>query len=57
MRKPSLKRMNTNQLRNIAVAMGAERKRLYGTSKQSMILIIFDLEKGGKEIPYEQAGI
>ena len=49
MRKPSLKSMNTNQLRELAVSMGAERKRLYGTSKQAIILIIGDLEKSNKQ--------
>ena len=49
MRKPSLKSMNTNQLREVAVSMGAERKRLYGTSKQAIILIIGDLEKSNKQ--------
>jgi hypothetical protein len=32
-----LSSMNTNQLRDMAVALGADKKRLYGTSKQAMI--------------------
>ncbi len=41
-------RMNTNQLREYAVSLGADRKRLYGTSRQSMLIIISDLEKQSK---------
>ena len=36
--KKSLSRMNTNELRDLAVELGADRKKLYGTSKQSLIL-------------------
>ena len=36
--KKSLSRMNTNELRGLAVELGADRKKLYGTSKQSLIL-------------------
>lgn len=38
-------KMNTNQLREYAVSLGADRKRLYGTSRTSMLLIIRGLEK------------
>lgn len=36
---------NTDQLREIAVALGGDRKKLYGTSKDSMIYHIYQLEK------------
>ena len=42
-------RMNTNQLREYAVSLGADRKRLYGTSRQSMLIIISRLEKQNTE--------
>lgn len=38
-------KMNTNQLRDLAVSLGADRKRLYGTSRQAMLVIISELEK------------
>lgn len=41
----SKSKMNTNQLRDLAVSLGADRKKLYGTSRQSLLLIISDLEK------------
>lgn len=44
----NLTKMNTNQLRDLAVALGADRKKLYGTSKQSLILTIWNLEKKQK---------
>lgn len=44
MRK-SLSKMNTNELRDLAVELGADRKKLYGTSKQSLILTIDGLRK------------
>ena len=44
--KCSLSKMNTNELRDLAVSLGADRKKLYGTSKQALILIIGDLERG-----------
>ena len=37
--------MNVTQLRDIAVELGADRKSLYGTSKQMLILIINKLER------------
>lgn len=46
--KRSLSKMNTNQLRELAVSLGADRKKLYGTSKQSLILVIWELEKNQK---------
>lgn len=42
--KRNLYKMNTNELRELAVKLGAERKKLYGTSKQSLIIIIGNLE-------------
>lgn len=41
-------KMNTNQLREYAVSLGADRKRLYGTSRQAMLLIIDQLKKQQK---------
>lgn len=38
-----LRKLNTNQLRDLAVQMGADRKKLYGTSKQSLIIKIGQL--------------
>lgn len=46
--KRSLSKMNTNELRDLAVSLGADRKKLYGTSKQSLVVIINRLEKGEK---------
>ena len=43
--KRNLNKMNTNQLRELAVSLGADRKKLYGTSKQSIIITISRLEK------------
>ena len=45
MKKRSLSKLNTNELRELAVSLGADRKRLYGTSKQSLIIIIGQMEK------------
>ena len=39
-----LSKMNTNQLREMAVRLGADRKTLYGTSKTAMILKIHKLQ-------------
>ena len=39
-----LSKMNTNQLRDLAVALGANRKELYGTSKTALIIIIDKLK-------------
>lgn len=41
----SKSKMNTNQLRDLAVSLGADRKKLYGTSRQSILLTISKLEK------------
>ncbi len=46
--KRSLSKMNANELRKLAVSLGADEKKLYGTSKQSLIVIINSLEKGEK---------
>ena len=43
--KRNLSKMNTNQLRDLAVSLGADRKKLYGTSKQALIFTIWNLEK------------
>ena len=43
--KKSLWKCNTNELREIAVSLGVDRKALYGTSKQAMIIIINALQK------------
>lgn len=42
--KRNLSKMNTNELRELAVSLGADRKKLYGTSKQTIILMIHKLE-------------
>ena len=44
----SLSKMNTNQLREMAVSLGADRKKLYGTSKQALMLIVQRLQKEAK---------
>lgn len=41
----ALSKLNTNQLRDLAVEMGADRKKLYGTSKQALILKIQKLSE------------
>lgn len=33
-------KMNVNELRELAVSLGADRKKLYGASRQSLIVII-----------------
>lgn len=45
----NLSKMSINQLRDLAVALGADRKKLYGTSKQSLILKIWELEKNNNK--------
>ena len=47
--KRNLSKMNTNQLRDLAIILGADRKKLYGCSKQSIILTILELEKNQKQ--------
>lgn len=44
-KQKSLSKMNTNELRDLAVSLGADKKKLYGTSKQSLIAIINKLRK------------
>lgn len=44
--KRQLSKMNINQLRDLAVELGADRKTLYGTSKTALIVIITKLERG-----------
>ena len=46
--KVSLSKMNTNQLREMAVSLGADRKKLYGTSKQALMLTVQKLQKEAK---------
>lgn len=43
MRK-SLGKMSIDELRDMAVQLGADRKKLYGTSKQTLIMKIHALE-------------
>jgi hypothetical protein len=50
--KRSLSKMNTNELRDYAVSLGADKKDLYGTSKQSLIILINQIEKGIKSETY-----
>ena len=48
--KRSLWKFDCNALRDFAVELGADRKRLYGTSKQSLILKIHELEKARESV-------
>ena len=41
----NLSKKNTNELREIAVSLGRDRKTLYGTSKQALVIIINNLSK------------
>lgn len=41
----ALSQLNTKELREIAAELGADKKRLYGTSKQALIIIINNLKK------------
>lgn len=41
----SLSKMSVSQLREVAVELGADRKGLYGTSRQALIIIINRLER------------
>jgi len=43
-----LSKMNTNELREFASRFGADKKRLYGTSKTALKLIV---ERMNKELP------
>ena len=40
-----ISKMNVNELRELAVSLGADRKKLYGTSRQAMVIIIDKLKK------------
>ena len=53
----ALRKMNTNQLRDLAVSMGANRKRLYGTSKDSLILRIQKMSDIQEAIRFYKKGI
>ena len=47
MKKP-MSKMNCNELRELAVSLGADRKKLYGTSKTALIIIVDNLKKKNK---------
>lgn len=42
--KKSLSKMTANELRDMAASLGADKKKLYGTSKQSLIITIHELQ-------------
>lgn len=42
------RKLNTNELREIAVSLGADKKKLYGTSRTALVIIIDNLKKGAK---------
>ena len=42
------RKLNTNELREIAVSLGADKKKLYGTSRTALVVIIDNLKKGAK---------
>lgn len=44
-----LSKMNINKLREIALSLGADKKRLYGTSKQGLMVIIDKLRKDNQK--------
>ena len=44
----NLHKLNANELRAYAVSLGADKKTLYGTSKEALRLIVQRLEKGGE---------
>lgn len=46
MRKECLSKKNIEELREIAVKLGVDRKRTYGTSKQALVIIIDNAKKG-----------
>lgn len=48
--KRSLSSMNTNQLRELAVELGFDRKKLYGTSKQALIIMISRAERNANRM-------
>ena len=41
--RSGLSKKNTNELREIAVSLGADKRKLYGTSKQALIIKIHQL--------------
>ena len=43
--KKGLSSKNINQLRDLAVELGYDRKKLYGTSKQALIIMISRAER------------
>lgn len=43
--KKALSKMNIKELRELAVKLGADEKKLFGTSKTAMVVIINRLEK------------
>ena len=47
----NLSKMSINELRDTAVALGADRKKLYGTSKQSIIFTINKLREAKQRDP------
>lgn len=47
MEKP-MSKMNCNELGELAVSLGADRKKLYGTSKTALIIIVDNLKKKNK---------
>ena len=44
--------MNTNQLRDMAAELGADKKKLYGTSKDTIKNVVYDLLKNGENSRY-----
>jgi hypothetical protein len=46
----NLSEMNTNELRDLAVELGFDRKKLYGTSKQALIIMISRAERNANRI-------
>lgn len=40
-----ISKMNVNELRELAVSLGADRKKLYGTSRMSLMIIVDQLKK------------
>lgn len=43
--KNQIGKMNANQLRELAVSLGADRSKLYGTSRMALVAIINQLKK------------
>ena len=48
--KKGLSSMNTNELRDLAVELGFDRKKLYGTSKQALIIMIHRAERNANKM-------